>query len=227
MAKNMAFTLLTMGGLTASCDLPDSGSEPQADDVGVAQIALGEAACGTYSLTGTGTADGIIKTYSSAGVYQDSPDWTYDWPNCPYQYITEFTNLPATLVGNEGVHVGGRFYADAGNPANVFATLSNQFICERTRLYVGVYVWNTNVTNPSTVYTYHAKGTWSGGSCNQSVVSASAGIDQGYVSIGAGKYKARVATRAYFCSGTDCGSPSPYISDFRATNFVRFVDPPD
>ncbi|WP_437571532.1 hypothetical protein [Sorangium sp. So ce542] len=183
----------------------ESSIEGEQDEVfGEAQQALGEAGCAKYTLTSTGTKHGITR--STAGV-QTSPDWTYDastsdsTTTCPYQYIVEYTNIaPAQPDARL------RVWASLASPWDV-DDIETEDDCERVEVETGIYVWNTNTTNPSTTYTNIQTGSWDGTSCNR-VFSGTEPFDV------AGKHKVRVAARARYCLGVGCPS-TPLTTNLR------------
>ncbi|MGK3967064.1 hypothetical protein WMF38_23185 [Sorangium sp. So ce118] len=161
-------------------------SELADDELGQTQQAIGDVGCGTISMSGMDAADGISR--STLGV-QQSPDWTYNpGPTCPYQYLVEYTNLPAGEA-LYNLYIRTRLHDDT-----VFADITNETDCERTHLLTGYYVWNTSSSSP-TITTLEEHGNWSGTGCNTTVVGALPALD--------GKYKVRVAARALYCAFSD------------------------
>ncbi|WP_437316889.1 hypothetical protein [Sorangium sp. So ce385] len=177
-----------MAALTMGCVEGGSReSEPAGDELGEADQAFGEAGCGTISMTGLDPEDGISL---STLVAQDSPDWTYNpGTTCPYQYIVEYTNLPADDP-NKALRIMPMLGGGVTFPA-----ITNQADCERTHLQVGYYVWNTSSSSP-TVTTYEEDGLWSGSTCLRWPV-------QGALPAADGKFKIRAAVRVLFCAFSD------------------------
>ncbi|WP_438039674.1 hypothetical protein [Sorangium sp. So ce128] len=170
------------------------------DDLGTAQQALGEPDCGTVAMSGLfwQSADGISR--STLGT-QTSPDWTYTSGACPYQYIVEYTNLPAG-DGTRNLYINTTFQG-----GNVWSDITNETDCERMHLLVGTYIWNSNTTDPSSTETAVTDGLWTGTSCVGVWSNSSIGVGADYGNLSStpldGKYKVRVAARAYQCAHAD------------------------
>ncbi|WP_437898143.1 hypothetical protein [Sorangium sp. So ce124] len=166
-------------------------SELAGERVGEAPQAIGDEGCGTLNMSTLDAADGAINTTLSV---QTSPDWTYNPPTCPYQYVVEYRNLPAASS-----------LADLqiwAQPKGGWGNIDNEADCERTHVLAGYYVWSTNFSLSPTVSTVEAHGEWSNGGgeifgagCFPRYVGAPPYVD--------GKYKVRVAARNLFCAFSD------------------------
>ncbi len=190
---------------TQEVDSPTPGESEE--EVGIVQQELGEAACGTVS--GLAQPHGAIDSSFSTSTDNElaSEYIHYDISSsCPYQFIGEYTNLPAF---NANYNLAGSASVQGANAYDyAFDSITNELDCERTRIYVGVYVWDSNTTNPSATYTYHGKGNWVGGEfggCHTTLIDKNSSVftDTGYFVVPTGKYKIRIAGRAQYCSGSD------------------------
>ncbi|MGK3985873.1 hypothetical protein WME99_22690 [Sorangium sp. So ce136] len=176
-----------MAALAIGCvEGGSSESELAGDELDQTEQAIGDVGCGTISMSGMAAADGIIR---STLVDQESPDWTYNpGTSCPYQYLVEYTNLPADDP-SAALRIKGKLGGDT-----TFNDITNQTDCERTHLQVGYYVWNTSSSTP-TITTYQEDGLWATTQCFGSIVGAMPAAD--------GKFKIRVAARVLYCAFSD------------------------
>ncbi|MGK3966719.1 hypothetical protein WMF38_21395 [Sorangium sp. So ce118] len=163
-------------------------SELAGDELDQTQQAIGDVGCGTISMTGMDASDGISL---STLVDQESPDWTYNpGSSCPYQYLVEYTNLPADNPSS-ALRMMGKLGGDT-----TFDDITNQADCERTHLQMSYYVWNTSSTSSPTITTYQEDGVWGTSQCFRSPYLGS-------IPAADGKYKIRVGARVLFCAFSD------------------------
>ncbi|WP_438035130.1 hypothetical protein [Sorangium sp. So ce204] len=166
-------------------------SELAGDGIGEARQGIGDEGCGTLNMSTLDAADGAINSTLSL---QASPDWTYNPPTCPYQYVVEYRNLPAA-ANNGDLQIWAQ-------PKGGWGSIDNEADCERTHVLAGYYVWSTNFSLSPTVSTVEAHGTWSssgdeifGTGCFPTYVGQPPHVD--------GRYKVRVAARTLFCAYSD------------------------
>ncbi|WP_437507385.1 hypothetical protein [Sorangium sp. So ce1099] len=151
------------------------------------QQAFGDVGCGTISMSGMDSSDGISH---STLVDQESPDWTYNpGTSCPYQYLVEYTNLPADNPSS-ALRMMGKLGGDT-----TFNDITNQTDCERTHLQMAYYVWNTSSSTP-VLTTYQEDGMWGTTQCFRSPLNGS-------IPAADGKFKIRVAARVLYCAFAD------------------------
>ncbi len=187
-----------MSALAVGCIEGESyQSELAGDEIGHIQQAVNEQGCGTIALSSAGNEDGISRPTPFA---QESPDWTYNLgSDCPYQYVVEYTNLPA-FDPTKDLSFEGRFAN-----GDSWSDITNEVDCERTHLHVGTYVWNSNTTNPSSSYGRIFDGHWSGTTCSPVLSSSTVSPSGSPNAIPPldGKFKARIAMRALYCAFAD------------------------
>ncbi|XXX77389.1 hypothetical protein WMF30_01265 [Sorangium sp. So ce134] len=196
MKPTFLMTTAAMSALAIGCVEGESHmSDLAGEDLGHAQQAIEDEGCGKINMAFLSAADGISR--STIGV-QQSPDWTYN-PNsnrgqetfCPYQYLVEYTNLPA-FSASEDLRIVASLHGNAD-----WSGITNEMDCERTHLQTGYYVWDTSTTTNPTITSSQIDGVWNSSlnSCSGSLSGDTPALD--------GKYKARITVRALYCAFSD------------------------
>ncbi|MET0342265.1 MAG: hypothetical protein ABW252_14770 [Polyangiales bacterium] len=230
-----------MGALAlASCaDVPLDGDAPNEDapyddaaesategegEIASIEQAVGELACSSVGVSAVGNANGRRRTVAVGDNIQASPDWTYhNGGGCPYQYITEYTGFGG--IAPLYIHTAGAAARNASTAARgPLATITNPTDCARTRLTVGVYIWNANTPGYNQLHTFQGRGQWVALGlfppycATQKTSGSLAGPTYTFTG---NRYKVRVAGRVEYCRPGD-GCVAPLHTDLRVeTKLVR------